>query len=172
MIGVRSFCVLCTLSFFLRQKHVVLTNNESMKMIYLIFIICLFSVSLAAPPSPAIDIIVQEEIMPYEALWNAHCQVESNFDANAIGDLTYKEYSYGIVQIRRSRLLDYYLQTGIWYDVEDMFDVIASKEVWMYYACKHKPWELERISREWNGGPRGMRKKSTIKYYHKISSAL
>ena len=141
-------------------------------MITLAFIICLFSASLTAPPSPAIDIFAPEEIRPYEALWNAHCSVETNFDTDAIGDLMFKEFSYGIVQIRRSRLLDYYLQTEIWYDVEDMFDVEKSKEVWMYYACQYNPWEVERIAREWNGGPRGMRKKSTIKYYHKISSAL
>jgi len=141
-------------------------------MITLAFIICLLPASLTAPPSPTMNIIAPDEIRPYEAVWNAHCSVESNFDTDAIGDLMYKEYSYGIVQIRRSRLLDYYLQTGIWYDVEDMFDVEKSKEVWMYYACQCDPWEIERIARLWNGGPRGMQKKSTIKYYLKINSAL
>jgi len=138
-------------------------------MISLIFIICLFCASLTAPPPPGMVIIKPEAIRPYEALWNATCHVESGFDVKAIGDKDLKLWSYGIVQIRQSRLDDYYRLAGIRYSVMDMFDPIKSKEVFMFYCTGN---DMERISRCWNGGPTGMQKESTIKYWKLIQKQL
>jgi len=132
-------------------------------------IISLFCALLTAPPSPAMVMFAPPEIKPYEALWNATCAVESNFNPYAIGDKHMKRWSYGIVQIRKSRLDDYYRQTGIRYTVTDMFDTDKSKEVFMYYCTGT---DLERISREWNGGNRGMQKKSTKNYWKQIQKRL
>ena len=138
-------------------------------MLNLTLIISLFCGSLAAPPSPAMVIMAPPEIKPYEGIWNATCAVESSFNPYAIGDRHMKSHSYGIVQIRQSRLDDYYRQTGIKYTVTDMFDPDKSKEVFMFYCTGN---DLERISREWNGGHRGMQKESTIKYWNLINSRL
>ena len=138
-------------------------------MVTLILIISLFSLSLTAPPKPHFLIAVPETIKPYEGVWNATCDVESRFNPLAIGDKHLRNKSYGIAQIRQSRLDDYYLQTGIRYTTEDMFCPIKSKEVFMHYA---RGSDLEVIARCWNGGPNGMNKKSTIQYWKLIQTKL
>jgi hypothetical protein len=121
-----------------------------------------------APNDKCLYIMETKPVRPYEALWNATCKVESDFNPYAIGDKHLKNSSYGIVQIRKTRLDDYYLQTGIKYSVKDMFDPIKSKKVFMHYASL----DLEKTAREWNGGPKGMHKKSTIKYWKKIKKEM
>jgi hypothetical protein len=110
-----------------------------------------------------------DAIRPYEALWNATCYVETRFDTMAIGDRQLKHKSYGIAQIRQSRLDDYYRRTGIRYTTRDMFNPDKSKEVFMFYATGS---DLEVIARSWNGGERGMEKASTRKYWKLIKNAL
>ena len=144
-------------------------------MILVTFILILFSAILStvqAPPYPVVYIPVSEKIMPYSLVWDATCYIESRFNPNAIGDLNLKEKSYGIVQIRRSRLDDYYQQTGIRYSVKDMFDTVKSKEVFMFYASQIHHSDLERIARQWNGGERGMQKQATLKYWKLIQARL
>jgi len=144
-----------------------------MKRMKILILILLFSrLSAYCPQDKTLTIFEAPVIAPYEPIWNATCAVETNFDADAIGDLIYEEYSYGIVQIRRSRLMDYYLQTGIWYDVVEMLNPVKAKKVFMHYAMQIHYADAERIAREWNGGPKGMKKKTTIKYYKKILAVL
>lgn len=137
-------------------------------MLNLTLIISLFCLSLGAPPSPAIAIIGMDAIKPYEALWTATCKVESSNNPFAIGDKHLKQKSYGVAQIRKTRLDDYYKRTGIRYSTKDMFDVSKSKQVFMYYASG----DNEVIARTWNGGPDGMKKKSTYKYWKLIKANL
>lgn len=139
-----------------------------MKMITTLIFLMLWQV-LAAPPTNVLTLPLPEKLMPYEALWNATCKVESDFNRCAIGDRHLKNKSYGIAQIRKTRLDDYYKQTGIRYHVKDMFCPDKSKEVFMYY-CNNS--DLEVISRQWNGGIKGMNKRSTLKYWNKIQSEL
>ena len=124
---------------------------------------------LAAPPSGMLTLPVPEKLMPYEALWRATCKVESDFNRYAIGDRHLKNKSYGVAQIREVRLDDYYKQTGIRYHVKDMFCPDKSKEVFMYYCTTS---DLEVLARWWNGGPKAMEKKSTVKYWDKIKLEL
>lgn len=140
-----------------------------MMMILILWMICN---SLAAPPVKSITLFVAEELNPYESIWDVICRVESNYNPTAVGDTTIKYHSYGIVQIRQSRLDDYYQRTGIQYTERDMFNVEKSKQVFMYYACEISHTNPERISREWNGGPKGMKKKSTIRYWNKVKKYL
>jgi predicted chitinase len=53
-----------------------------------------------------------------------------------------------------------------------MYDPIKAKSVFMYYALQCRPDEIERITREWNGGDRGMKKRSTKKYFKKVQKYL
>lgn len=137
-------------------------------MFMIILFLALFQ-TISGPPLYEVVICQPEEITPYEAIWKATCKVESGNNPFVIGDRNLKKKSYGIVQIRESRLKDYYKRTGIRYSVTDMFDVNKSKEVFMFYCSGS---DLEAISRRWNGGDRGMQKESTNKYYSKIKEVL
>ena len=128
----------------------------------------LLTLNLTAPPDNRLVIVEGEAIRPYEAIWNATCKVESNFNPLAIGDRHLKHKSYGIVQVRRSRLSDYYNKTGIRYSERDMFDPVKAKEVFLYYCVP----DIETTARNWNGGERGMQKKSTLKYWRLIQKSL
>lgn len=142
------------------------------KMTTVIILFAALFLNAKAPDTKTVYLIEPERINPYEAIWNATCTIETHHNPDAIDDLNFKEGSYGIAQIRRSRLLDYYQQTGIWYDVTDMFSIEKSKEVFMFYASQIDYRDTERIIREWNGGCKGMQKKATIKYYLKVKAML
>jgi hypothetical protein len=137
-------------------------------MIIITLFLALFQ-SICAPPLREVVICQPEQINPYEAIWKATCKVESDNNPFAIGDRNLKKKSYGIIQIRESRLKDYYEKTGIRYSVTDMFDVKKSKEVFMFYCSGS---DLEPISRLWNGGPDGLEKESTLEYWNKIKAVL
>ena len=144
-----------------------------MKCVKLLLIgMLLFTIKAYCPTSKAITIFEAKPLKPYEKAWDATCRVETNFDPLAIGDKHLKQKSYGIVQIRQTRLDDYYRQTGIRYSIKDIINVEKSKEVFMFYACKYHPEDVESIVRCWNGGQKGMRKMSTKKYYKKILAVI
>jgi hypothetical protein len=141
----------------------------------LLLLLCfgiMVSVAGYSPATNTITIATKPPIRPYEALWDATCKVESNNDPNAIGDKKLKYKSYGIAQIRKPRLDDYFRQTGIKYNPVDMFDTIKSKSVFMWYAMQYPPSDIESISRCWNGGSKGMKKQSTKVYYKKVLLSL
>lgn len=140
-------------------------------MITIILFLALFQ-TISAPPLFEVVICQPEEINPYEAIWKATCKVESGNNPFAIGDKNLKKKSYGIVQIRESRLKDYYKKTGIKYSVTDMFDVNKSKEVFMFYCSQYYPTDVKSICCEWNAGPNWEKIKSVKKYHLKIQKAL
>ena len=140
-----------------------------MRLIITIFILTCFSLHLKAPPFKVIYLTTGEKIMPYEAVMRAVAQVESSGNHLAVGDKNLKLWSYGKWQIRQSRLDDYHKQTGIYYRAEEMTDTIKARQVFMFYASQFDYRDIERISRCWNGGEKGMSYKSTIKYYHKVN---
>jgi hypothetical protein len=127
---------------------------------------------LFAPATNYIAVAENEAINPYSELMEAIKQIESSGNQFAVGDTNLKEWSYGILQIRQSRLDDYARQTGKYYRAVEMFDTVKAKSVFMFYASLYEPWETEQITRCWNGGDKGMRKKSTKKYYLRIQKEL
>lgn len=141
-------------------------------MIALTFLILINFTLLFAPAEKCLYIQGGEVINPYEIIWQAVCEVESGGDTKAVGDKHLKDYSYGIAQIRKSRLDDFKKRTGINYSLVDMYCPKKSKSVWMYYADEIGPYDYERICREWNGGNKGMQKESTKKYYLKIQKVM
>jgi len=133
-------------------------------MITIALILTLFSLTLKAPSERDLVIVKTEAIKPYEDLWNAVCQVESSGNPFAVGDRHLKEKSYGISQIRKIRLDDYYKRTGIRYYEKDMFDPVKSKEVFLYYCYGS---DLEPLAKSWNGsGPK------TIEYWKRIKTQM
>jgi len=113
-----------------------------------IFIILLFfawRVS-SAPGRAEMYLPMGKVINPYECLFKAICEYESRNDSNAYNE---KENAVGITQIRPIRILDYNIRTGKNYQLEEMYDVSKSREIFMYYAQKLENPEL--IIRKWNG---------------------
>jgi len=139
-----------------------------MKRLLLTLILIFFVTSLFAPSSNCLVIIGSSPIEPYERLFEAVCKVESGDNSYAIGDKHLKHHSYGKAQIRQSRLDDYYNRTGIRYTVEDCFDDEVTREIFMYYVNP----DFETTCRTWNGGEKGMQKKSTLKYWNLIKLQL
>jgi len=105
----------------------------------------------------------------YDTIFEASAYVESRGNPNAVNRV---ERAYGIVQIRQIRLDDYFQRTGIRYYLTQMWDPVKAKEVFMYYAKQYPPDNSERICREWNGGPKGMKYNSTKKYYEKVNNQI
>jgi hypothetical protein len=124
----------------------------------------LLSLSCFAPNTNYINILVGSQIKPIEALVYATSIVESNNNRFALNE---KEQSFGALQIRAIRLEDYRRRTGIRYQLTDMFDYEKAKEVFLYYASKYGPYQIEKISKKWNGsGP------MTDVYWNKIKVLL
>jgi len=136
----------------------------------MITIFILWFSSLSAPPSGGLVIKASEGINPYNDLYRAVCFIESSNNPYAVGDKHLKNWSYGEVQIRQSRLDDYFQRTGERFTTADMFNPAKSRKVFMFYAMQYK--SDEEICRTWNGGEKGMSKKSTLTYWNKIKTQL
>ena len=133
------------------------------------FIILFFSIFLPckAPVYTTFLIFQKPSLNQFEVLFRASCIVESSGNRFAYN---YAEEATGIVQIRPVRLREYNRLTGSHYTMLDVYDPAISREIFMYYARIIQ--DPESIARQWNGGPRGMQKKSTIKYWNKIKKHL
>jgi hypothetical protein len=97
------------------------------------------------------------------------CQILVESDNNPCA-INIEESAYGKLQIRPCLLKDYNIRTHSNYKIDQMFiDSIAIK-IYVFYAkkCKSK----EEIARRWNGGPKGLYKQSTEKYWKKVNSKL
>jgi len=135
-----------------------------------LLLISLLGVTGKCPPLPFVltEVIVKPSIT-YDLIWDAVCMVESNANDAAINHV---ENARGRGQIRKIRLMDYYERTNIYYSPHTMHNAERAKEVFMYYALQYSIDDMERIIREWNGGPNGMTNYSTKKYYKKVKEQL
>ena len=116
----------------------------------------------------------------WEHFIDAVIDVESGGDDSAIGDRHLGKPSVGCLQIRPiavrevNRLLESYGVDGK-YTLDDRYDRGRSIEMFSIMAEEVECCEFisedeffEIVARRWNGGPRGARKKSTIKYWEKV----
>jgi hypothetical protein len=121
--------------------------------------------------NPAIPAKTKEEL-DLDKLWAATIKVESNGKADALGD---GGKAIGIAQIHKICVDDInrIVSTPL-YTYEDRLDPIKSREMWEIYLY-HYGWEVmdspEKLSRIWNGGPTGYKKKSTLAYWEKVKKA-
>jgi len=106
-----------------------------------------------------------------DILMKAMIMVESRGTPNAIGD---SGKAVGILQIHpiKVRSVNQILEkldTTLRYTYNDRFDPIKSMEMyWLWRNYRRPNASDEEIARIWNGGPRGMEKTSTIKYWNKV----
>jgi len=113
----------------------------------------------------------------WEHFIDAVIEVESGGDDSAYNK---RECAVGCLQIRPiavrevNRLLEGYGVDGK-YTLDDRYDRGRSIEMFSIMAEEVECCEFisedeffEIVARRWNGGPRGARKKSTIKYWEKV----
>lgn len=130
-----------------------------------ILILLLIPIRLWAPPWDTPFPVSPPD--PIRSVWEAVCQVESSGNPSAFNK---KEKAYGIAQIRQCRLNDYEHHTGISYKASQMVDSSLSRQVFYYYALQLS--DPQAIARCWNGGPQGLKKKSTLKYWRKVNAII
>jgi len=102
-------------------------------------------------------------------------QVESKGDPSAFAK---GENAAGILQIRPimvnevNRLLHKF-DSDKFYTLEDRWDEDKSIEMfYVIYNYYHKDSSYEEIARCWNGGPKGLQKKQTKRYWKKVQKEL
>lgn len=136
--------------------------------------IFLFAITLNAfsPEYPVFYIGKGEKIEPFEKLWKAICEVESQSDPLAYHFESNGCASIGISQIQQSRITDFNERTGLNYLLEDMYSPEKSKTVFLHYADEIGVYNFEKIARCWNARPNGMKYKQTKIYWNKVRNQL
>jgi len=115
---------------------------------------------------------------PIHNLIDAMIMVESRGKDSCIGDKHLSSPSIGVLQIRpvMVREVNRFLKkmkSDIRYDMDDRWSREKSIEmflVWKNYQHSNDSFEI--IARCWNGGPRGMKKTTTIHYWNKVQKYL
>ena len=124
-----------------------------------IVLIILLSISVSNAPALVADDLV-----------NAIIHVESRGDTLAHN---IKENAVGVLQIRPimvkevNRILRFDK-----YTLQDRWDKQKSIEMFNVIRQNTPNPTNEKIARNWNGGPNGYRKKSTLKYWQKVQQQL
>jgi len=104
-------------------------------------------------------------------LLRAIATVESNNDPNAFNA---KEDAAGLYQIRPIYLADVNRLLGYpRYKLADRYDPVLAKEMVVIYLRHYgKNKSIEAMARIHNGGPRGYKKTSTLRYWQKIKRTM
>ena len=128
-----------------------------------------------------VDVVIPEvipETPRIEPLIDALIMVESLGNDSAIGDVHMGEPSVGVLQIRPimvrevNRILKL-KRSGYKFKRKDRFSREKSIEMFMiWYEFHHKDSDYEKISRSWNGGPKGHRNNRTLHYWKKVQQEL
>lgn len=80
-----------------------------------------------------------------------------------------KESAYGHLQVRKLVIKDVNKYFNTNYTITDALDSLKSIDIFIKYQSIYNPeFEFEKAARIWNGGPRGMDKISTRKYWDKV----
>jgi hypothetical protein len=117
----------------------------------ILLITLLFFIIPYQASSPSVKTLVifdPPSVEPYKQLIYAIGFVETMNNNMAYNPT---EQAAGIFQIRPIRLQDYNQRTGSRYKMKDLFDYEISERIFLYYADKTGPYNLEQIARKWNG---------------------
>jgi len=124
------------------------------------------------------QIIIQEQELSNTKLVEALIQVESSGKENCVGDKHLIVPSIGVLQIRPimvrevNRILKR-LGDNKRYTNKDRYSRVKSIEMFnVWKDFHHKDHSDEVISRCWNGGPKGYKRKKTLHYWDKVQKAL
>jgi hypothetical protein len=107
---------------------------------------------VVAPGTNSFVISKSPGIQPFSDLMYATAMVETMGNTLAYNEF---ENAVGIFQIRQVRIDEYNRRTGGNYSLRDMYDPLLSEKVFLYFASRHGPYNLEKIAKGWNGsGPK------------------
>lgn len=103
-----------------------------------------------------------------ELLLDAICLVESNNNPNAVGD---NGKSRGAYQCGKNAWTDSGYPEPY---LPNVWSPAKSREVCRRYCIRYagKNGSNEAWARVWNGGPKGNKKKSTVKYWQKVKKKM
>lgn len=124
----------------------------------IILVLTLAATANAAPPS--------------DRLLDAICAVESNGNANAIGD---QGRAVGAYQIHPAVVADVNRLTGSRYTIADRLDPAKSRAMCRAYLAHYGEragGTDEAHARTWNGGPKGAKKAATVAYWRRVKARL
>jgi hypothetical protein len=128
------------------------------------FLLLLFSLKLSAPDWNSFTVVELSPVEPYRRLVYAIGMVETNGDTLAYNPA---EDASGYFQIRPIRLIDYNIRTRSNYTRQDLFNFDTSAKIFLYFADRVGPYNLELIAKKWNGSGH-----QTINYWDRIKRYL
>lgn len=109
---------------------------------------------------------------PSDRLLDAICAVESNGNANAIGD---NGKAVGAYQIHPAVVTDVNRLTGSRYTIADRTDPAKARAMCRAYLTHYGEragGTDEAHARTWNGGPKGAKKAATVGYWKRVKAKL
>lgn len=162
-VGLPLIALMATLSFMSYPKETKVVREEVIEPIVI-------------EPIEIKELVI--ETPPIEPLIEALIMVESMGNDSAIGDVHMGEPSVGVLQIRPimirevNRILKL-KRSDYKFKRKDRFNREKSIEMFMiWYEFHHKDSDYEKISRNWNGGPKGHRNSRTLHYWKKVQKEL
>ena len=137
-----------------------------------------FEKPLELEVKPIKEMVVELPKVDENELLKALIIVESQGNDSAIGDTHLGEPSVGVLQIRPimvrevNRILKL-KKTEVRFKLKDRFDRDKSIEMFtIWKEFHHKDSDFETIARNWNGGPNGYKRSSTLHYWKKVENEL
>ena len=149
-----------------------------MKKKILILALCVPMVAAKYPSSKSNHIVnlplIKVESITEDKLIQALINVESSNNDNAYHS---GEDAAGCLQIRRTMVRDVNRilrrqSSKTRFDFEDRWDRTKSIEIFKIYCNHYNLTTSEERARCWNGGPRGLQKLATKKYWEKVKKHL
>jgi len=123
----------------------------NMRKFIIIILFLIIGFRVAAPETNSFIIYELHGIHPFSDLIYATAMVETMGNILAYNEF---ENAVGIFQIRQVRIDEYNNRTGSNYALSDMFDPQLSEKVFLYFASRYGPYNMEKIAKTWNGsGP-------------------
>jgi hypothetical protein len=120
------------------------------KFIFIVFLL-IMSFRVAAPEANSFIIYEYPHIRAFTDLMYATAMVETMGNPLAYNEF---ENAVGIFQIRQVRIDEYNQRTGSNLALSEMYDPQLSEKVFLYFATRYGPYNLEKIAKSWNGsGP-------------------
>jgi len=93
-------------------------------------------------------------------------------EGNPSGGLADNGRTLGPLCISRAVVVDVNRHFGTHYKWHDMQDLHKAQDVFDKYAHLYHSVTAEQIARRWNGGPTGMRKRQTKRYWNLVAYEL
>ena len=82
------------------------------------------------------------------------------------------EGAVGILQIRQICLTDVNIRYNTSLELGDCYNPTVARWVCVHYLKMYNASSYEEAARIWNGGPKGMQKKATFRYWIKVKREL